>query len=420
MNVLFVHNNFPAQFRHVAAALSLDPQVNLAAIGSSRAATMPNVKLVTYPPLRADVRATHQFAKRFDVECRRADDVFAAASSRAEAGFQPDLVVAHPGWGEAIPLRSVFPDSRIIAYCEFFYGPKGRDVNFDPEFPAMGPREQVGLNLKNAATLCSLIEADEGLSPTPWQRSTFPAELRAKIKMLHEGVDVDVARPNPHATLRLANGREFTCRDEVVTFAARSLEPLRGIHVFLRAVPRILAARPNAQIVIIGDENRNPYGLQPPAGRSWKSIYLEEIAGQIDASRLHFVGHLAYHEFLSALQISSVHVYLTYPFVLSWSLIEAMSVGCLIVASDTAPVRDVINDENGILVPFFASDALAGRIVDALADPRRHAPLRRNTRRHVLQHLDMRRKCVPEFLAMLGRAPVAAWAAPSAAAAAVL
>jgi len=411
MNVLFIHNNFPAQFRHVARALSLDPQVQVAAIGSPTAQAMPNVKLMKYPPLRADVTPTHPFARRFDLECRRADQVFAVARSLVSSGFMPDVIVAHPGWGEALPLRAAFPEARILVYCEFFYGAQGRDVGFDPEFPAMSPHEQVGLNAKNAATLLALIDADGGISPTPWQRSTYPVEFQSKIKVLHEGVDIDVARPNPHAMLRLSDGRTFTSADELVTYSVRSLEPLRGLHIFMRAIPKILAERPNAQILIIGDEVKAPYGLRAPEGRTWKAHYHQEIEDKIDPQRAHFTGPLAYHDFLSALQISSAHVYLTYPFVLSWSLIEAMSSGCLVIASDTSPVRDVVNCKNGILFPFFASDQLADHVVDALAHPDRYLSLRSRARDDVVKNFDMRRKCVPELLAMLGRKPVSSWLA---------
>ena len=238
MNVLFVHNNFPAQFVHVVRALSLDPKVQVVAIGSSTSRMLPNIKLVKYPPLRADVSGTHEFARRFDVECRRADRVFRSATSLASAGFKPQVIICHPGWGEALPLRTIFPDARIFAYCEFFYDAKGRDVAFDPEFPAMGVRDQYGVNIKNATMLLALTDADVGISPTLWQRSTFPAEYQGKIKVLHEGVDVDLAKPDPKAQLRLANGRVFGGTDEVVTFVARSLEPLRGLHIFMRAIPR--------------------------------------------------------------------------------------------------------------------------------------------------------------------------------------
>jgi glycosyltransferase involved in cell wall biosynthesis len=411
MNILFVHNNFPAQFRHVARALSLDPQVNVAAIGSATAQPMPNVTLQKYPPLRANVAATHPFARRFDVECRRADQVFAAATSLVSAGFRPDAVVAHPGWGETLPLRPLFPQARMVAYCEFFYGPQGRDVGFDPEFPAMSPREVVGLSVKNAATLLALIDADEGISPTLWQRSIFPPEFQGKIKVLHEGVDVDVARPNTHATLRLADGRILTGADEVVTYSVRSLEPLRGLHIFMRAIPKILVERPAVQILIIGDETKSPYGAPAPKGQTWKAHYFAEIENKIDPRRVHFTGALAYHDFLSALQVSSAHVYLTYPFVLSWSLVEAMSCGCLLIASDTGPVRDVIDGENGILFPFFASEQLADHVIDALAHPARYQRMRCKAREHAVERFDMRRTCVPQFLATLGKEPVGSWLA---------
>jgi glycosyltransferase involved in cell wall biosynthesis len=411
MNILFVHNNFPAQFRPVARALSLDPQVNVAAIGSATAQPMPNVRLQKYPPLRANVSATHPFARRFDVECRRAEAVFAAATSLVSAGFRPDVVVAHPGWGETLPLRPVFPDARLIAYCEFFYGPRGRDVGFDPEFPVMTAREVVGLNAKNAATLLALVDAEVGISPTPWQRSTYPPELQGKIKVLHEGVDVDVARPNMHATVRLADGQILTVADEVVTYSVRSLEPLRGLHIFMRAIPKILSKRPAAHILIIGDETKAPYGVPPPKGQTWKSHYFTEIEHKINPRQVHFTGALAYHDFLNALQISSAHVYLTYPFVLSWSLVEAMSCGCLVIASDTGPVCDVIDGENGIRFDFFDSEQLAGRVVDALAHPGQYRHMRAKAREHAVERFDMRRKCVPQFLAMLGREPVAPWLA---------
>ena len=200
----------------------------------------------------------------------------------------------------------------------------------------MTPRELVGLSAKNAASLLALADADVGISPTPWQRSTYPPEFQGKIKVLHEGVDVDVARPNAHATFRLVDQRVLTRADEVVTYAARSFEPLRGLHIFMRAVPKILAERPRAEILIIGDEAKAPYGLRPPKGQTWKAVFLKEIENDIDPRRVHFTGVLPYHDLLGALQISSAHVYLTYPFVLSWSLIEAMSCGCLVIASDTA------------------------------------------------------------------------------------
>jgi glycosyltransferase involved in cell wall biosynthesis len=401
MNVLFVHNNFPGQYRHIAHALGRNPKTRVAAIGSPTSKTMESVDLVKYSLANAEASSAHPFARRFDIECYRGEQVLYALSSLAATGFVPDLVMAHPGWGETLPLRTIYPDARILLYCEFFYGTHGRDVGFDPEFPETGADGHVGLHLKNASTLLALADCDAGISPTAWQRSTFPEHYQTKISVCHEGVDTDIARPNPDAVLRLSSGRELRRSDEIVTFAARNLEPLRGYHVFMRALPRIMAKRPRAQIVIIGGDEVS-YGAPPPQGTTWKSTFFKEVAGRIDPERIHFTGRLRYSDYLSALQVSSAHVYLTYPFVLSWSLLEALSCGCLGIGSDTSPVREVIaNNKNGLLVPFFDVDQLAERVVDVLAYPRKFNPLRAQARQTILDRYDLARICLPKMMAFI-------------------
>ncbi len=399
--ILFVHNNFPAQYLHIAQALGKEPGVQLAAIGTETARPMPHVKLKRYSVANSDVSGTHPFARRFDLECRRAEEVLYAASSLSASGFVPDIVLAHPGWGETLPLRSIFPKARFIAYCEFFYRAEGQDTGFDVEFPQIGIDGTVGLQLKNAATLLALTDCDDAVSPTKWQRSTYPVEFQSKIKIFHEGIYVEKAKPADHASLRLSSGRRLTKADEVVTFVSRHFEPVRGFHVFMRALPRILAARPNAQILFIGGDGK-PYGALPPQGKTWQELFLHEIAGRVDKSRLHFAGHLTYPDFLSALQISSAHIYFTYPFVLSWSLLEAMSTGCLVIASATPPVEEVVNADNGILVPFFDIDQLAERVIEALAHPRRFKSTRANARATIVRDFNLRKVCLPKFLDFLG------------------
>jgi len=406
MNVLFVHNNFPAQFRHVAPALAAKQGVRVAAIGSTTARASSGIELVKYRLDDADVSATHPFARRFDLECRRAEQVLYALSSFAASNFVPDVIVAHSGWGETLPLRAIFPKSRLLVYCEFYYGSEGRDVGFDPEFPATGADGEVALHLKNAASLLALAQCDGAIAPTRWQRSTFPAAFQDKIVVQHEGVDVGLAKPCGSASLALPSGRVVTGTDEVVTFAARNLEPLRGYHSFMRALPRIMAARPNAEVVIIGGHGTS-YGAAPPRGETWKSIFWSEVVDGVDASRVHFLGHLAYQDYLRALQISSAHVYLTYPFVLSWSLIEAMSVGCVVVGSDTPPVREVIeNERNGLLVSFFDTTGIADRVVEVLADRDGCGALRASARQTVLDRYDLKGICLPGMMALIqgGRA----------------
>ena len=311
--------------------------------------------------------------------------------------------MAHPGWGETLPLRTIFPDARILLYCEFFYGMQGRDVGFDPEFPETGVDGHVALHLKNASSLLALADCNVGISPTEWQRSTFPDEYQRKITMIHEGINVDVVKPNPDAVLRLPAGRELRRSDEVVTFVARNLEPLRGYHIFMRALPRIMAERPRAEIVVIGGDGVS-YGASPPPGTTWKSVFFDEVADQIDQKRIHFTGRLSYADYLSALQISSAHIYLTYPFVLSWSLLEALSAGCVVIGSDTAPVREVLNDKNGLLVPFFDIEQLAQRVIEVLTYPRRFHSIRVQARQTILDQYDLARICLPKMMAFIQNA----------------
>jgi glycosyltransferase involved in cell wall biosynthesis len=403
MNVLFVHNNFPGQYQHIARALARDPQVRMAAIGSSVSQEMHEVKLLKYSLKDVDVSATHPFARRFDLECHRAEQVLYSLSALASSGFVPDLIMAHPGWGETLPLRTVFQDARILLYCEFFYGMRGRDVGFDLEFPETGADGHVALHLKNAATLLALADCDFGISPTIWQRSTFPEKYQDQITVIHEGVDVDIVKPASDAVFRLPSGQELRRSDEVVTFVARNLEPVRGYHIFMRALPRIMAERPRAQVVVIGGDGVS-YGASPPKGTTWKSVFFDEVADKIDRKRIHFTGRLSYPDYLSVLQVSSAHVYLTYPFVLSWSLLEAMSAGCVVIGSDTAPVREVLNNENGLLVPFFDVEQLAERAIEALTYPRRFRPMRAQARRTVLEQYDLARICLPKMMKFIKKA----------------
>ena len=203
--------------------------------------------------------------------------------------------------------------------------------------------------------------------------------------------------------MRLSSGRELRRSDEVVTFVARNLEPVRGYHSFVRALPRIMAERPAAQIVIIGGEGTS-YGPSPPKGTTWKSLFFSEIAEHVDQKRIHFTGRLPYSDYLSALQVSSAHVYLTYPFVLSWSLLEALSAGCLVIGSDTPPVREVLNNDNGLLVPFFDIEGLAKQVIEALALPRRFHSIRARARQTICENYDLARICLPKMMALIGKA----------------
>jgi glycosyltransferase involved in cell wall biosynthesis len=400
MNFLFVHNNFPAQFVRIVSVLAGCSDHRVAAIGTATARSVPGVDLRRYTA-PDPIMESHRFARRFEQECRRAERVMFAASALRSSGFEPDCVVAHCGWGESLTLRSLFPKARFIVYCEFYYRGEGQDVHFDDQYGRFGMDGLAGVHCNNASTLLALADCDAGLSPTAWQRFTFPIEFQEKIKVVHEGIDTQVAAPNPRARFRLPGGSWLTRQDEVVTFATRYLEPLRGFSSFTKALPKILKTRPHAQVVVVGMD-RGGYGPQPPGGDGWKRHCLKDVLSSIDLSRVHFLDFLPYDRFLSLLQISSAHVYLTYPFVLSWSLTEAMSVGCKIVGSDTAPVQELIeHGEHGVLAPFNDVDAIADAVVSVLGEPQRWKHLGRAARERILESYD-HRGCVPRALQILG------------------
>lgn len=400
-DVLFVHTNFPGQYKLLASHLATQPAVRVFAIGSQTARTMERVQLQRYQ-LRADAgRAVHSFAQRFEGECRRAEQVIYAANALKLDGMAPTLIFVHPGWGESLPLRELFPDAKICVYCEFYYNAHGADVGFDPEFSGYGVDGQTRIRLRNAATLLALADADLGIAPTAWQRSLFPAEFQGKIRVLHDGIDTaqtaQTARAFSHAKLP----RPLTASDEVLTFVSRSLEPYRGFHVFMRALPAVLAARPRAQVCIVGGDDVS-YGSAPASGGNWKDVMLRELGDALPMQRMHFLDRVPHEQLLTLFQVSRAHVYLTYPFVLSWSLLEAMAAGCAVLASDVAPVREVIkHGDNGMLVPFFDTDALAAQAIDLLGAPDRFRAMRRKAAASIRNAYDFETHMLPQFAQLM-------------------
>jgi glycosyltransferase involved in cell wall biosynthesis len=256
--------------------------------------------------------------------------------------------------------------------------------------------------VRNATMALALLDADRGICPTGWQAGFFPPPLREKIAIVHEGIDTDVIRPSPAAGVNLDRaGLRLRPGDEVVTFVARDLEPHRGYHIFMRTLPRILAQRPNARAIIVGGDKVS-YGMIAPGGSSWKQTFFDEVKDQVDVGRVHFVGRVPHPTLLELLQVSAAHVYLTYPFVLSWSMLEAMAAGALVIGSKTAPVEEVItHGHNGILRDFFDVEGIADAVVDALAHPDRYQSLRAAGRRTIVERFDLQRVCLPAWLALL-------------------
>jgi glycosyltransferase involved in cell wall biosynthesis len=302
-------------------------------------------------------------------------------------------------------LAEVFPGVPQIQVGEFYYRSREADEGVDPEFnPQLDLDQRIQLHAKNAGFALSYAAASRIVVPTPFQASVIPRVFHPLIRIIHEGIDTDAMRPNPKARITIGRtGQVLTRSTPVVTFINRHFEPVRGFHVFMRALPRLLAALPDVHVLLIGTDSRNGYGPQPARTKlTWKQVMLEELQGRLDLSRVHFPGPLSYGQLSSVLSVSRAHVYLTHPFVLSWSLLDAMACECLVVGSDTAPVRDVIRPgENGLLVPFYDHDALADALIEACRAPQRYEPLRRAARATVVGEFDRRTVCEPAWLALV-------------------
>ncbi len=402
MKILFIHQNFPGQFKSLAPALAeRGHEVRTLTMRKIDTPVWRGVQLSTYGAARGSTPGVHPWVSDFETKTIRAEACFRAALRLKKEGYEPELIIAHPGWGESLFIKDVWPRARLAIYCEFFYQPVGADVGFDPEFPDLDEGTPLRLRLKNLNHQLHFAVADAGIAPTTWQASVFPPSFREKISVIHDGIDTAAIAPKPDVRLQSDSGLVLTRANEVVTFVNRNLEPYRGYHVFMRALPRLLKERPNAHVLIVGG-NGVSYGARAPEGKTWKEIFAGEVRPQItdaDWQRVHFLGNLPYEQFIGLLQLSTVHVYLTYPFVLSWSLLEAMSAGCAIVASDTAPVREAIrHDDTGVLVDFFDPEALALSVAGLLANPQRREQLGRRAREFAVAQFDLQTVCLPAQL----------------------
>lgn len=408
MKILFIHQNFPGQFKHLAPALvAAGHECTALTLRVKEAVTWHGVRVLPYAVTRRSGQGVHPWLVDTETKVIRGEACYRAARALRDQGYMPDVIVAHPGWGEAMFLRDVWPQARIGLYCELYHLSDRDHMGFDPEFmPRVDEAERLRIRMKNLNNMIHLPLCDAGISPTRFQADTFPAAYRARISVIHDGIDTDHVRPDADVRFTLPDGRVLTRDDEVVTFVNRNLEPYRGYHVFMRALPRVLRERPGAQVVIVGGDEVS-YGARPPKGQTWKQIFIDEVRGQIpdaDWARVHFPGRIPYADFVPLLQLTRVHVYLTYPFVLSWSLFEAMSAGAAIVASDTGPVREAIVDgQTGLLVDFFDRDALVERVIALMEDADLRARLGQAARAHVQGHYDLRRICLPQQVAWIDR-----------------
>jgi glycosyltransferase involved in cell wall biosynthesis len=414
MKLLLIHQGFPGQFQHVIPPLqSRGDQIT--AISLPRPKThLPNgVRYYPYQVRRGNGQGTHPLALETESKVLRAEAVATMADELRNAGYHPDVILAHPGWGETLFLGDIWPSVPQLHYVEFAYRAEGTDTDF-PDRHALEQtwQEKARGRMKNANVLLNLQAMAWGLTPTGFQHSTLPAWAQAKTSVIHDGINTSWACPDPTASLQLPDGRRLSAADEVISFVNRTFEPYRGIHVFLEALPAVLRARPKAQVLLVGhDSPKVSYGAHRRDGRGWLTALREELGDTIDWSRVHTLGKVPHNTLRLIFQITRAHVYLTYPFVLSWSLLEAMSCGALVIGSATAPVQEVIEDgRNGLLVPFADGDQLAQQLITALSQPERFQTLRQAARATVVERYELQH-CLRSQIALLDAVATGAIAA---------
>jgi glycosyltransferase involved in cell wall biosynthesis len=364
MRLLVLHQNFPGQFGHLVRAWAQRPGWDVRALGRDTAPGLRDFDSLTrYKLARSPHSHQHPYLRSMEAATLHGQAVARTLLDMKRQGFTPDAVLAHPGWGESLFVKDVFPDARLVHFCEWYYNAEGADLGFDPEFPLTFD-DRARIRTWNALHALNLAQCDAAVTPTHWQKSRHPEIFHPKIAVQHEGIDTENLGPDANAWLKTPSGAVLKAGDPVVTYVARNLEPYRGFHIFMRALEKLQRQHKTVHALIVGGDEVS-YGKRPTDAKHWREKLLREV--QLDPIRTHFLGRIPRAEYIKVLQVSAAHVYLTYPFVLSWSLLEAMACGANIVASDTAPVREVIRDgENGVLVPFFDMSVAATRILLAL------------------------------------------------------
>ena len=410
MQILFLHQNFPGQYRNLARHFANDPDWTCYAIGEKTNVQRQlyyipkNIQLLGYDtPQKTDAK-TLGAAKEYADQLHRAQAAAGVMLRQKSNGLDPDVICAHPGWGEALYVKEIFPRAKLVFFFEFFFHPDGVLSHFDPEFPTE-LASRMSLRTKNAVNLLSLDMADAGICPTQWQWQTYPQEYHHKLHTIHDGVDASVVKPNPGAQLVFPNScqpeHEFTRNDEIITFSVRNLEPSRGFHRYMRALPRLQKERPAAWFLIVGGDESS-YVKGHASGKSWREVLMDEVGDQLDMSRTLFLGKLPYQTLLDLFSISSLHIYMTIPFVLSWSMMEAMACGATVLASATGPADEVIEDGvNGFLFDYFCEDELVEKACSLLDNPQLRKTVSERARQSIVEKYDLATQCLPQHLALI-------------------
>jgi glycosyltransferase involved in cell wall biosynthesis len=397
MKILFIHPNIPGQYKHLARILGEDSANQVVFITKPRAVTIPGVTKIEYKVTRDPKPEIHRYIIGFERAIFHGQEVWRVCKELKEQGFTPDIICAHPGWGDALFVKDIFPQTPLLNFMEFYYHAFGADVYFDKNETVI-PDDVARIRVKNSTNLLNLEACDWGVSPTWWQFKQHPKEYHHKISVIHDGIDTDVVAPALRQKLILPDGTTLPPNAKIVTYVCRNFEPYRGFPTVMRGIEKLTRERSDCHVLIVGNDGVS-YGKTPDGKKTYKQAMLDELT--LDTSRVHFIDALPYEQYLKILQYSDAHIYFTVPFVLSWSSMEAMSAGCLVIGSDTAPVREVIQDGvNGLLTDFFSPDQLAQRLHEALDNPEKMKPIRKAARQTIIYHYSLK-KLMPLHIALI-------------------
>lgn len=386
MKILLIHQNMPGQYKHIAKELAKDPDNEVVFITKEGRPDIEGVKKVEFRTKGEVDKGTHKYLINISRAIIQGQEVWRVCNKLKESGFIPDVICAHPGWGDALFIKEIFPDVPLLNYIEFYYQQFGADMHFDPNEPVV-PDNLARVRIKNTNNLINLEACDWGISPTFWQASQNPKPFQQKISVLHEGIDTDHVKPSDIQEITLKSGVTLNKKQEIITYIARNFEPYRGFPTVMKAFEILQKKRPEAQIVVIGSDGVS-YGKELGGGMTYRQKMMKEVS--LDSNRIHFTGPLPYQQMLDMLRISTAHIYLTYPFVLSWSMLESMAIGCAMVCSDTSPVQEVIEDGvNGLMVDFFSPEDVAEKVEKILDHPDRMQTMREAARQTVIDKYNL-------------------------------
>ena len=412
MHVLYVHQNFPAQFGHIARHLIDKLGWQCSFVSQTPGGVVGGINKVEYKIAGGATKQNHFCSRTFENTVWHCDAVYRAMKGHPD--IKPDLIVGHSGFGSTLFLRELYPTTPIVNFFEYYYIPHDPDSDMDFRRDLGWPTSELKYlrsRCRNAMILLDLQTCNAAYTPTEFQKSRFPAEYQQKLETIFDGVDRSIYHgyeetlrpPVDQRGIRRIGGVDVPADKRVVTFVSRGFESMRGFDVFMKVAKRIYQQFPDVVFLVIGSD-KVAYGGDEEFIAPYRTFKEWTLAQDTyDLSKFHFLGKIPPTELGKVLAATDLHIYLTVPFVLSWSMMDAMSCGAVVLGSDTAPVREMIKDgQNGLIADFFDADALAAKAIGALRDPAGARAMGRAAEQMIIERYSLE-AVLPRMLAMYER-----------------